>query len=187
MLHGWTGNENSMWFFAERMSASCAVLLPRAPYPVPEGGYSWREVTPGSWGFPSLEDLRPGAELLMKFLDEWQSVSGLDVSSFDAAGFSQGAALAYTLGVLYPQRVNRLAVLAGFLPAGAEARLAALTGKEIFISHGRADDLVPVERARQADRLLSEAGCRVHYCETEGGHKVGRGCLKGLEFFFAAN
>lgn len=174
-----------MWFFAERMSPDCMVLLPRAPYPAPEGGYSWRQVLPGTWGFPSLEDLRPAAEGLMRFLDRWGSVSGVDVLRFDVAGFSQGAALTYVLGMLYPHRVERMAALAGFLPAGAETYLTALAGKEVFISHGRSDEIVPVERAQQAATLLRQAGCQVHYCETEGGHKVSRECLRGMELFFA--
>ncbi|MCS7010792.1 MAG: hypothetical protein NZL98_05450 [Anaerolineales bacterium] len=185
MLHGWTGDENSMWFFAERMASDFTVLLPRAPYPVAEGGYSWREMRPGTWGFPVFEDLRPAAEMLMCFLDDWKTVSGADFFTFDVVGFSQGGALAYTLGMLFPERVRRIAALAGFLPLGAEAHLTALAGKEVFIAHGRDDELVSVERARTASRILAEVGVRLHYCETEGGHKVGRECVKALERFFA--
>lgn len=123
----------------------------------------------------------------MHFLDRWGSFSGIDVSRFDVAGFSQGAALTYVLGILYPARVMRMAALAGFLPAGAEKQVTALAGKEVFISHGRSDEIVPVERARQAADWLRQAGCQVHYCETEGGHKVSRECLRGMEAFFAGD
>lgn len=184
MLHGWTGDENSMWFFAHNMPAAYTVLLPRAPYAAPEGGYSWREVLPGTRDFPTLDDLRPAAEALPGFLDDWSVFSGVDASVCDVAGFSQGAALAYSLGVLFPARVARVAALAGFLPTGCEVRLGALKGKQVFISHGRTDELIPVEQARAASRLLTEAGSEVHYCETEGGHKVGKECLKGMVFFF---
>jgi phospholipase/carboxylesterase len=184
MLHGWTGDENSMWFFAHNMPASYSVLMPRAPHTAPEGGYSWREVLPGSWGFPTLDDLRPAAEALIGFLDAWSASSGAPAAVFDVAGFSQGAALAYTLGVLFPERAARLAALAGFLPAGSEVRLGTLKGKQVFLSHGRSDEIVPVEQARAASRLLSQAGVNVDYCETDGGHKVGKECLKGMVFFF---
>ncbi len=185
MLHGWTGDENSMWFFAHNLPDRYCVILPRAPHPVPEGGYSWRKVVPGTWGFPTLEDLQPAAEMLMGFLADWQTVSGVDTRLFDVVGFSQGAALAYGLAVLFPQRVERVAALAGFLPRGCETRLPVLKGKRIFISHGRADDLVPVEKARLAAGLLQESGVQVEYCETDGGHKVSKECLRGIVSFFS--
>ncbi len=184
MLHGWTGDENSMGLFARNMPGQYAVLLPRGLYTAPEGGYTWREILPGTWGLPTLDSLRPSAEKVMAFLDDWSVVSGVDVSGFDVAGFSQGAALAYTLALLFSRRVGRVAALSGFLPTGSEVRLEALEGKRIFISHGRSDELIPVERAQQAGVLLEKAGAHVMYCESVEGHKVGKECLKGMFTFF---
>ncbi len=58
LLHGWTGDENSMWTFTKKFS-NYAFLSPRAPYlaPAERGGYSWREIKPGTWGSPTLEEL----------------------------------------------------------------------------------------------------------------------------------
>jgi len=184
MLHGWTGTENSMWFFARNMQERYAVLLPRAPHPDPEGGYTWRLVSPGSRSLPGLEELRPAAEALLRFLDDWSPLSGVNVDLFDVTGFSQGAALAYTLAVLFPRRVERLAALSGFLPAGWEAHVEGMKGKRIFISHGRADEIVPVDLARRDRVRLEQAGASVVYCESEAGHKVGKECIKGMDSFF---
>lgn len=184
MLHGWTGNEDSMWLFTHGLPQQYAILLPRAPHAAPEGGYTWRQVQPGRWGLPGLEDLRPSAEAVVEFLDNWSAFSGVEVSTFDVAGFSQGAAMAYALALLFPRRVGRVAALSGFLPTGSEVRLAALEGKHVFISHGRTDELIPVEQARLAGRSLEQAGAHVSYCETDGGHKVGKECLKGMASFF---
>jgi phospholipase/carboxylesterase len=185
MLHGWTGNENSMWLFTRNLSEQYAILLPRAPHMAPEGGYSWREVLPGNWGLPGLEELRPSTEAVMDFLDDWSAVAGVDISHFDVAGFSQGAAMAYSLALFFPQRVDRVAALSGFLPAGSDVRLAVLEGKRIFISHGLSDEMIPVERARRVRVLLENAGAQVSYCEVDVGHKVGQECLKGIESFFS--
>lgn len=184
MLHGWTGDENSMGLFADSMPEQYAVLLPRGPYPAPGSGYSWRELLPRAWGLPTLDELRPSAEAVAAFLDNWSAVSGVDASTFDVAGFSQGAAMAYSLAMLFPARVGRVAALSGFLPDGSEVRLAALEEKPIFLAHGQTDELIPVERARQAHVLLERAGARVTLCESDGGHKVGKECLKGMVSFF---
>ena len=43
LLHGWTGDENSMWVFARNFPRAAWMLAPRAPFLAPSGGYSWRE------------------------------------------------------------------------------------------------------------------------------------------------
>ncbi len=185
MLHGWTGDETSMFFFAQRMPGQYHVLLPRAPYKVPEGGYSWRQIIPGSWGLPTHEELRSSAIDLLRFLDDWSFLTGVAIDHFGAVGFSQGAAMALSLAVLAPERVESLAVLSGFLPGGSEELLSGLVGKRIYISHGSHDEMIPVERARQLRFQLERAGASVTYCESDGGHKVGKECVNDLKTFFS--
>lgn len=186
LLHGWTGDENSMWMFTRRMSPDLWIVAPRAPHPAPEGGYSWRPLHPGTWGLPSLSDLQPAAEALLRLVDEVSASIGVDAAQFDVAGFSQGGALTNTLALLYPQRIRRAAVLAGFMPGGVEDLLArrVLLGKPFFVAHGAQDNLIPLERAQQSVALLEQAGAQVIFCQAEVGHKVGADCLRTLEAFF---
>jgi phospholipase/carboxylesterase len=186
LIHGWMGNETSMWVFTRKLSSRYTILSPRGPFPAPEGGYSWREIKPGSWGMASLEDLRTPAEALLVFVEDWSSSTGVDISLFDVMGFSQGAALTYTLVLLYPERIRRMAALSGFFPENGEALLTSqrLSGKAVFISHGRKDDLIPVEEARRSVTLLKDAGAQVTYCESDAGHKVSKECLREMEKFF---
>lgn len=186
LLHGLTGDENSMWIFTRRIPAGFSILAPRAIFPAPQGGYSWREIASGPWELPSFDDLRPAAEMLVSFVDSWAASTGRDMKQFHLMGFSQGAALSYSLALLYPQRVPALAALSGFLPSGAETLLASrlLAEKPVFIAHGRRDEMVPVERARRAAALLEESGARVTYCEAGIGHKVSKDCMQALGDFF---
>ncbi len=96
------------------------LLAPRAPFPVAEGGYSWRKIRPGTWGNSSFEDLRPAAEALLAFVDDWSTSAGINAEQFDLMGFSQGAAMVYTLAFLYPDRIRRMAALSGFIPENGE-------------------------------------------------------------------
>jgi phospholipase/carboxylesterase len=41
-----------------------------------------------------------------------------------------------------------------------------------FIAHGRRDEVIDVAFARRARQLLEEAGLRVEYHESEGGHHI---------------
>jgi len=189
LLHGWTGDETVMWVFAAHLSPRYLLVAPRAPYETPRGGYGWQPSLETSW--PSLEALRPAADGLLALLDTLAAhprTAAGRYGLFDVMGFSQGAAVAATLALLYPQRVRALALLAGFLPDGAGALTASrpLAGKFVFAAHGAQDALVPVGRARQGVSLLQQAGAQVTYCEDAGGHKLGASCARALRAFWAS-
>jgi phospholipase/carboxylesterase len=186
MLHGWTGDENSMWVFARNFPTEYLLLAPRAPHPAPQGGFSWRPPRTDSFGRPHLEDLRAAAEALIHLVDGYAAQSQVDAEQFDVMGFSQGAALSNVLTCLYPHRIRKAGILAGFMPSGMEEIVAQkpLVGKPIFVAHGTQDNMVPIDRARASMTLLEQAGAHVTYCEAEVGHKVSADCLRGLEYFF---
>ena len=187
LLHGWKGDETSMWVFARNLPPEYAVIAPRGLHVEPTGGYTWRRISSGSWSLPSLDDLRPSADALLRFIDEWSASEDLDPAKLDLAGFSQGAALTYALALLHPERVAGCAALSGFLPGGSEAWLAAHAreGKRVFVAHGRQDEIIPVERAQQVVAVLEASGVNVSYCESDGGHRVGKECLRGWSRFLA--
>ena len=186
LLHGWTGDEDSMWIFASRLPDNFLLLAPRGLYPAPMGGYSWYTMKQGKvW--PQVDDFRPVVEKLIYLMKEWPNTApAADFSRFRIAGFSQGGALAYSFAMIYPQRVISLAGLASFLPEHADKYLTGSPLKDmpIFISHGTKDHIVPIERAQTAVQQLQQAGARVNYCESETGHKLSASCFRGMEAFF---
>jgi len=187
LLHGWTGDENSMWLFTRNFPTSYWMIAPRAPYAAEPTGYSWRPHLSGNRNWPGLDDLHPSADALTRLVDNYAAENQMDASQFDVAGFSQGAAMTNTLALLHPERIRRAAVLAGFVPAGAESVAAKrpLNGKPFFVAHGTLDEMVKVEYARQSIQMLEQAGANVTYCEDEVGHKVSANCMRALESFFA--
>jgi phospholipase/carboxylesterase len=185
LVHGWTGDENSMWIFARGLSSDFWMMAPRAPYPAEPSGFSWRPHQAETHGRPSLEALRPAADGLIRLIDEYSASVKVDALQFDLAGFSQGAAMVNLVGMLYPHRVRKMGVLAGFVPAGLEELIAQkpLAGKNIFVAHGTQDQMVPIDRARDSIELLEQAGAQVTYCEDEVGHKVSSTCMRALESY----
>lgn len=186
LLHGWTGDEDSMWVFVQNFPNDYWMLAPRAPYAAEQGGYTWRPPQTAGRGWPGMDDFRPAGEALIALVDAYAAESGLKVNSFDVMGFSQGAALTIALTLLYPERIRRAAVLSGFLPAGSEETLAKrpLSGRPIFVAHGTRDELVKVEYAHRIVEALEGGGAHVTFCEDEVGHKVSAACLRALEDFF---
>jgi phospholipase/carboxylesterase len=187
LLHGWTGDENSMWVFVRNFPADYWIVAPRAPHASQPSGYSWRPLRARKADRPRLEDLQPAAEALISLADAYAAEGRIDVGQFDVIGFSQGAALTNTLALLYPGRVRRAGVLAGFVPMGSESLVAKrpLNNKPFFLAHGALDEMVQIEYARQSVQILERAGAQVTFCEDQVGHKVSAGCLRALEDFFA--
>jgi len=184
MLHGWTGDEESMWIFASRLPEDAMLIAPRGLYTSSLGGYSWQSQRVDGW--PGVEDFEPAIEKLLDLLNPSNFPAG-DFSNFRMVGFSQGAALSYAFALLQPEKVRAFAGLSGFLPREADSLVEKqpLRGKKAFIAHGTQDEMVAVERARKAVESLQDAGAQVTYCEDDVGHKLSLTCFKGLESFFA--
>jgi phospholipase/carboxylesterase len=183
LIHGWTGDENSMWVFTKRFSSQYWIIAPRAPYKADPDGFSWRPPQPELFGRPTLEALKPAAEALIKLIDEYSESVKIEASQFDVIGFSQGGAMVNALGALYPQRVRKMGILAGFVPYQMESIIESkpLIGKNIFVAHGTKDQMVTIERAHKSMELLEQAGATITYCEDEVGHKLSMNCLRALE------
>lgn len=187
LVHGWTGDENSMWVFARNLPGNYWIVAPRGPYATQPSGYSWRSRQPGVHDRPASQDLEPAVALLLSFVDSYAAENHLDATQFDAMGFSQGAALLSLLALLHPERVGRLGLLAGFVPQGAEslAEHHPLGDKPFFVAHGTLDDLVPIDVARSSVQVLQTAGANITYCEDDVGHKLSAKCMRALDAYFA--
>ena len=189
LIHGWTGDERSMWVFAPRLPRSALLVSPRAPYLSnhPDlSGYSWVERRAGE--FSQLPAFDPALDAFGGLLEMLaKRYPAADFSRFGLVGFSQGAAFSFAYALRHPQRVTRLAALAGFLPANSEMRLGTLARIPVFIAHGTKDETVPVTMAHAAKAALSAAGVDVQYCEADTGHKLGANCFAQLAHFFKSD
>lgn len=193
LLHGWTGDEGSMWIFSSRLPEDTWLIAARGLYPSSLGGYSWHPETQGFW--PAVKQLLPAAEKLAAVLNPenfpeilFKPPSEINVEKrpLSLVGFSQGAALAFTFALVYPQLVRAVAGLSGFLPDLFEDFIDPLpfNGVPVLLAHGSRDKLVPVEKARQAVENLTRAGAQVDYCEDDVGHKLSAACFRSLDVFF---
>lgn len=184
LLHGHLGNEDVMWIFARKLPKDIILLAPRAPVQLGPGQYSWHAITP-RW--PDLHTTYAGlaADVLSR-ADRWVQENGYQVQRYDVMGFSQGAVMSYGLSFLHPEKVNKVAALAGFIPHSWQAELAeaSLAGRSYFVSNGTEDDVIPIAEAHQSVEWLKEKGAQVTYCEGHTGHKLSASCFTDLGNYF---
>jgi phospholipase/carboxylesterase len=148
-------------------------LLPRAPLALPPGGRHWyglRQV-----GSPDRETFLQTFALLSGWLDGVLEENGIAAERVVLGGFSQGAVMAYSLG-LTAARPRPAAILAfsGFIPRveGFELDLEGRAGLPVSISHGSLDPIISLEWGRDARERLEDAGLAVRYREDPVPHTI---------------
>jgi phospholipase/carboxylesterase len=181
LIHGLMGDENVMWIFSSKIPKNYWLFSPRGILKE-ASGFSWL-LHEGEW--PSLDDFAQPAKALIDGFSSWANETGAPQDIIDVMGFSQGAAMAYALAALYPQKINRVMALAGFLPKeeSLPGRYSAYSEKQVYVAHGTQDDIVPVHMAEEAVQALQAAGAQVTFCESDSGHKLSASCLRGLGEF----
>jgi len=139
---------------------------PRGPLSLPPGGAHWYAVY--EIGRPDPATFAPVYAEAAAWLDS------LPYSSIVLGGFSQGAVMAYALGLgLDRPRPDALVAMSGFIPQ-TEAWEANLSPPlpPIAIAHGIYDPIISVEYARTAQRVLQDAGADVLYREYPIDHTI---------------
>jgi len=175
LIHGYQGNENVMWILTKPIHNNFLMIAPRAPIEVSDNQYIWHEIAP-QW--PDISIYQDLTLQLLARTDKLLVSFGINLKTYDVMGFSQGAVMAYSLAFLQPERINRVAAIAGFIPYSWQTQLnfKNVKNKSFFIAHGTQDEIIPIKKAHQAAGWLLENGSNVTFCEAEIGHKISANC-----------
>ncbi|MGD8848671.1 MAG: dienelactone hydrolase family protein [Anaerolineales bacterium] len=178
MLHGWSGDERVMWVLESVLPDEAPVASLRGLYPLAGDGYQWTNQRASIQ--TSLEDLVPASAAVQVTLAALTDRHSFKPQRVVPMGFSQGAALSFTLAESLEEKPRAVIALAGYYPNGQVDRILDIP---VFWGHGTRDELVPINRARQDVEMLQVKGANVHYCETDVGHKLGIECTRGLKLW----
>ena len=124
-----------------------------------------------SWDMISARAFGPDVRAIDALLREVASGYSVDPARVAIGGFSDGASYALTIGLINGGLFSEIFAFApGFAAPGA------YSGKpRVFISHGTADRVLPIDAcSRRIVPHLRRAGYDVRYEEFAGGHEVPR-------------
>jgi phospholipase/carboxylesterase len=136
-----------------------------APFPHDSGfGRQWWSVADRT---PAVVDagVRAAAPYLHGFIDAELARVGLPAEAYALMGFSQGAMVSLFTGLRRAVAPRAILAFSGALMA-ADSLAAELAGRPpVLLVHGEADEVVPVQRSRDAAAALAAAGVPVdaHY------------------------
>lgn len=102
-------------------------------------------------------------------------LNGVKSTNIVLAGFSQGGAMALTVGLGFPEKLGGIIALSAYLPLMGEVLQAAAAANEhtpIFIGHGMEDVLVPYALGKSVSVALKQAGYSVSWHSYPVEHSV---------------
>lgn len=177
MFHGYGSNEEDLFSFASELPAELCVISVQAPYALPPYGYAWYAIhfdaVDGKWS--DDEQAVESRKKMAAFVDEAVAAYDLDAENITLLGFSQGTILSYALALSYPEKIKNVIALSGCI--NEKILLEDYEEKDhshlrFYCSHGSADQVIPVDWARQAPPLLKKLGIEHIYEEFPVGHGV---------------
>jgi phospholipase/carboxylesterase len=189
MIHGYGSHENDLLGLKDYFSPNVHYLSVRAPISLGFGGFAWYPINFDNLGKKESDTIKAaeGRDLLMRFIKEFKVNHKLYDNPVWLLGFSQGAILSYALALNYPDQIKKVMALSGYIlkeivpesyPNGSFKDL------DFFISHGKEDDVIPIEAPRQGLPILEQLQINHIYREYTQGHGIGPENLQDLKSWF---
>lgn len=179
-FHGHGGSEEQILRLAPRLSRRNYVCIglrgPQELDPVPRGrpAFTW---DPNGCCEAPLEDY------VFRAVEQTRRNYHIHSERIFLAGFCEGAAPAYRLGLRFPDRFAGVIALNGSMPRGAGPlfRYPQVRQLRVLIGHGLANAFVPLASARQDFRALYTAGLTVRMHTYRATHRLHPDMLRDVD------
>ena len=175
LLHGYGSNEDDLFSFAQELPDTFLIVSLQAPHAMGSGSFAWYSINfdDKNGKFSDLKQAKESIDQIAIFIDEIKIKYNTKTNQTFVLGFSQGAILSYSLSLFYPNKVQHVIALSGYINSEL---LPATISKEIktdyYCSHGSVDQVLPVEWARKSKPFLDDLGFQNVYFEYPVGHGV---------------
>ena len=187
LLHVVGSNEQDLFSLAEHLPDDYFIISPRGQFTLSAGRYAWYHVdfSTGKPVFNAQQELS-SRKIIFDFINQVKLKYQLD--EVYIGGFSQGAIMSYTIGLLDPQEIQGVIALGGRM---LEEIKPIVTGNKdlkklkVFIAHGVQDNTLPVGYARAAKSYLEDLPVQLSYHEYEMGHQISPAVLADLNKWLA--
>lgn len=177
LLHGYGSNDADLFSFATELPDEYYVVAARAPYNLQYGSYAWYAINfdADENKFSDINQAKQSRDLIVTFIDELVQNYPIDPNNITLVGFSQGSILSYAIALSYPQKVQRVVAMSGYVNADMAAENHAendFSKLRIFASHGTVDQVIPIDWARKVKPFLDKLNIKNVYKEYPVGHGV---------------
>ena len=177
LLHGYGSNEHDLFSFADELPDELLIISAKAPLMIMPGSYAWYTIHLDNieGKFSDIPEAIKARDMIANFIDEIKDKYQVNSNKTFLLGFSQGTILSYAVALNYPEKVQHVLALSGYindelLPEIFEAEN--YKNLDFFISHGTVDQVLPLEWAQNAAPFLDNLNIENSYKEYPVGHGV---------------
>ena len=187
LFHGYGADMHDLFGLADLLAPGLHVISAQAPIDLGPlgmpGGWAWfnLDFTPGEGiGYDeqgAMEAIERAEEFVL------QHAERLSPSRVVLLGFSQGAMLAHALLLRGRVDLSGAAACSGRMvesvfgdPSSAES----LPDTPVFVSHGRMDEVIPVDSGRAIEAWYRRTAAQFEYHEYDMAHGLNPECLSDL-------
>jgi phospholipase/carboxylesterase len=176
LLHGVGSNEQDLFGLAEYLDGRFLIVSLRAPVVIGPDAYGWCRIdfTPEGLVY-NPADAERGRLAAAQATDEVVKAYDADASRVYLMGFSQGGATSLSNALLLPEKIAGAVIMSGRLLAEIPERVVSderLAGLQVFVAHGKYDDVIPVQAGREIRDYLQTRSVDVTYHEYPMAHQV---------------
>ncbi|MFV8282327.1 alpha/beta hydrolase [Christiangramia marina] len=177
LLHGYGSDENDLFSFAEEMPEELFIISAKAPYSMQPYGNAWYAIHFDNENGKFSDDIQAikSRDMIATFIDQVIENYPVDASKINLLGFSQGSILSYAVALTYPEKIDNVIALSGYINKeifGRDYLKNDLSQLSFYCSHGSADQVIPVDWARRTKPFLENLGVDFTYSEFPVGHGV---------------
>lgn len=175
LLHGYGSNEQDLFSFASELPDDLLIISAQAPFTLGFGSYAWYAINFDDINgkFSDLKQAKESIDKIAVFIDEIKVKYNTNPEKTFLLGFSQGAILSYSLNFFYPNKVNHIIALSGYIHQELlPEKIPTTTKTDFYASHGTVDQVLPVDWARNTKPFLEKLNLDCEYSEYPVGHGV---------------
>jgi phospholipase/carboxylesterase len=177
MLHGYGSDENDLFSFASELPEELFIISVRAPYKMQPNGNAWYAINfdadQKKWS--DDEQAKESRDKISNFIDEVVEAYPINKNNITLLGFSQGTILSYAVALSYPEKIRNVVALSGYINLDIikdNFKSNNLSKLNFYCSHGRVDQVIPVDWARRTPEILKKLNVDYIYEEFPVGHGV---------------
>lgn len=177
MLHGYGSNEQDLFSFATELPKELLIVSAKAPLTLGFGSYAWYSINfdANNSKFSDLDEARDSIKKIEEFIDIIKEKHKVNTKKVFLLGFSQGSILSYAVALKNPTKVQHVVALSGYINReliSKEIKKEAYKKLDFFISHGTADQVLPIDWSRKSLPILENLDIKFEYKEYPVGHGV---------------
>ena len=168
LLHGTGGNEDDLIPVGQMLSSSASLLSPRGN--VLENGMPrfFKRLAEGVF---DMEDLKFRTKELADFVKDASNTYSFNLNKTIAVGFSNGANIAASLLLSYPETIKGAILFRAMIPFIPE-NMPDLSSKKVLLSAGTFDPIVSKNQIEDLLKILQKSGADVTLKWQQSGHNL---------------